>query len=1150
MRLQKLSLDRFGHFTDQHIEFGKATDAPDFHIIYGPNEAGKTTTMEAALRLLYGFPAREPYDFKHQRKNLQVSGQLEIDGQTHCYTRLPKRKGSLCDEKGVALPETALATHLAGLSLEDYRKLLCLDDETIERGGDEIAQAEGDIGRLLFSAAAGVADLSEVLSEVSESADNLWRKRATTTRIATLKRELAEVEGEIRQLDISASKWRTLKKQHTEALESEKSTRDVCKAHRIKISQIEASLRALPRLKELDSIQTRIAAFVSYPVRLDFDPEDLVTLQNDEAGLQADIKRLNSVIENTQMQLNELERTPELVALSGRLDDLDELRARDVTAAQDIERRRKEKEDQFSLMQNAVREIGADDTADPHSLVLSAADIERLVSLRDALRSAIMLLDSETREVEAVTERCDIAREKAEDFASQTTEDPVIGDLLEQFNIEHLSQAYSSALQSIATVEQSAARAMDDLTTGQTKFSILPTPASSTIKAQEWYEQHTELNRQISETGSALADHLEDCEARSAQLKQMESGNALVSDTQAGSLREKRDQLWQSHKDALTEATARQFEGAMQAHDAATESRIGHGSELGQLRQIEKSLTEATARFKTTEQRLSELKKQRTLIEHEVNQSVASVGIETVLTPAEWLQWMKHYDAAVELSKDIDDQKNQHQPTIERMQQLHPQLCDSLGISTPDIDTVIAKARTQAHTEKEDSVKRNALQEKLSEIELELSKRKKRLKKAEDEKQSAEEAWSAQMSLLFGNATIDSPTLADSLLQSIEPLRTLRENNNLYQRTAQRINAMEQDQAQFQKELTALCNSHKIPMQESAANTFLVLREQSREAREVESKAANLTEKLEKAKADLKNQTQELKQLTHRVKSISSIFPQSGAVDTLQSLRETAIKAQQVIDDRTDCDKLERVVTTEMNADSITDARNKLQNTSEAELQAEAEATKAELENATQQSDLAIEARTLAEKALSDIYGGAEIATLQERKATIELQLEDAAMQYLTLSLGHTLADTAIHRYRDKHRSSMMAATERCFTTLTQSRYPKLTAEPDAGKETLLAVDKAGISKRVDALSKGTRFQLYLALRAAAHEQMVNQGTRLPFFCDDIFETFDEERTSAACQVMEQIGQQGQAIYLTHHQHVVDIAQRVCTVCPTIHKIK
>ena len=130
-----------------------------------------------------------------------------------------------------------------------------------------------------------------------------------------------------------------------------------------------------------------------------------------------------------------------------------------------------------------------------------------------------------------------------------------------------------------------------------------------------------------------------------------------------------------------------------------------------------------------------------------------------------------------------------------------------------------------------------------------------------------------------------------------------------------------------------------------------------------------------------------------------------------------------------------------------------------------------------------------------------------------------------------------------------MTATERCFNTLTQGAYPKLTIEPDAGKETLLAIDKDGTSKRVDALSKGTRFQLYLALRAAAHEQMVNQGTSLPFFCDDIFETFDEARTSAACQVMEQIGHRGQAIYLTHHRHVVEIAQDVCSVSPKIHEI-
>ena len=63
------------------------------------------------------------------------------------------------------------------------------------------------------------------------------------------------------------------------------------------------------------------------------------------------------------------------------------------------------------------------------------------------------------------------------------------------------------------------------------------------------------------------------------------------------------------------------------------------------------------------------------------------------------------------------------------------------------------------------------------------------------------------------------------------------------------------------------------------------------------------------------------------------------------------------------------------------------------------------------------------------------------------------------------------------------------------------------------------------------------------------RGYACPFFCDDIFETFDEERTSAACRVMEQIGRTGQAIYLTHHRHVLDIARTVCDTAPVVHEL-
>jgi len=795
-------------------------------------------------------------------------------------------------------------------------------------------------------------------------------------------------------------------------------------------------------------------------------------------------------------------------------------------------------------MQNAARDISADDKTDPHSLVVSAADIERLAGLRETFRTAIKTLDTETNEVAELKDRRDSAKATADDVASQSTKEPVVSNLLDQFDIEHLSPAYSSAQQSIATVEQAATRAIEALTTGQTKFGSLPTPTISKIKAQEWHDRHSELTRKISETEGSLADHLEEAEARSAQLKKMESDLKLLSEAKADSLKKERDQLWQNHKDALTDKTARNFEGAMQAHDVATESRIAHSSELGQLRQIDQSFTEATARTAKTKENLAALNKDKTSVADEVNQAVAALGITTTLTPAELLQWMKNFELAVEKSKDVKDQKRHHQPAIDRMQQLHGELCSALNESTSDIYSVMSKARTIAGTEKETTIKLKSVNDKLSDAEQELATRKKKLEKAQAAKQDAEDAWSAQIIQLFGHSNN-----RESLLQTLEPLRALRENSDQYQRTAQRIEAMEQDQAQFQKELDALCDAHQFAKKDSARDTFQNLREQFREAIEIESKASSLNKQLEKAKEDLGTRTRELKQLGNRVNSIASIFPAGVAAVTLPALRTTATGAKQAISDRNECKKLEREIADELGVNSITEAREVLSNTTMAELNTEADNTKAELEIAAQQTDQAIEARTLAEKALSDVSGGNEIATLIERKATIELQLEDAAMQYLTLTLGHTLANSAIHRYKDDHRSGMMAATENCFATLTQGAYPKLITEPDGGKETLLAVDKEGTSKRVDALSKGTRFQLYLALRAAAHEQMVSQGTSLPFFCDDIFETFDEDRTSAACKVMEQIGQSGQAIYLTHHQHVIDIALKVCRVAPQIHKI-
>ena len=53
MRLSRLDLTRYGKFTNHSIDFGHAAAVrPDLHIIYGPNEAGKSTIFAAYLDLL------------------------------------------------------------------------------------------------------------------------------------------------------------------------------------------------------------------------------------------------------------------------------------------------------------------------------------------------------------------------------------------------------------------------------------------------------------------------------------------------------------------------------------------------------------------------------------------------------------------------------------------------------------------------------------------------------------------------------------------------------------------------------------------------------------------------------------------------------------------------------------------------------------------------------------------------------------------------------------------------------------------------------------------------------------------------------------------------------------------------------------------
>jgi uncharacterized protein YhaN len=1141
MRLRSLTLDRFGHFTDQSYDFGEAKDRPDFHIIYGPNEAGKTTTMEAVLRLFYGFPTREGYAFKHQRSNLQVSGLLEIDNQLRRFTRLPKRSGALLDDTGAPLPEAALAAHLGGLSETDYRNLLCLDDETIEQGGEEIAQARGDIGRLLFSAAAGVSDLSMVLEGVRDKADAIWRKRASKTRIAQLKRALAEIDKDIREGDTSASAWRGLKKAVSDARDVEFNLKQTRDALRESLQSVAAKRRALPLLLELDTLAARIAPFSDYPQQLDFDPEGLVELVARESQTKADIIRLAHEIDDMTATLATIKITPEAFDLIDQLDALDDLRSRDVTAGLDIARRRETVRETQSAMARTAADLGAAQDIDVQTLVLPQTAIARLDAAREAVQSADIAAKTEQREVAELTERWTRAKDAYDRATAACPDGQSITDILAGFDLDRLVPALTQARHAFQNAETQARETLRAL---GAQFDAIPPCPTSLIKAQTWAQTQIDLTRTIAQTETHLAQHLEDAAARQSQANAMTGTGTLIPDADAETLRVARDALWQAHRHSMSDDTARPFENAMNALDAAAASRVAQANELGQLRHIEQARAEAEARADQTAIRLTNLRDQGAQLQADIDRAAGAVGLSLPLLAAEWLDWVQKHGVAEQAAHTLTQLRATHQPVQERANQLLEALRPHLVGDTPDFENAIAAARTVSQAEQKHLHTADKARDIFEALDADLKRRIKKCDEKQSLKKEARDSWHAVVAELLGHALA-----AETLMSALTPLRDLREQDDKRADATQRVARMEQDQAQFKTLVTALAEVQNVALAETPSATFAALRNHADAARTAQRQAEDLGEKIAQARTALQEKQDILETLKQHVMAMGRVFPAGTHDNMLETLRPAVIQAQQVILDRSEHAKLELSLCSELGAANLGGVRQMLEGASAVALTAQGETLQSDLATIEDQLTGAIEARITTTQALAQVTGDDAIATLTECKATLELDLEDAALEYLELSLGHRIAQEAIRRYRDTHRSGMMAATERCFTTLTKGAYTLLITQPEGDAETLLAVDAAGTAKRAADMSKGTRFQLYLALRAAAHEQLVAQGTCLPFFCDDIFETFDENRTSAACRVMEQIGRTGQAIYLTHHRHVVEIAQKVCDTPPIVHEV-
>lgn len=1146
MRLKRLDLTRYGKFTDHAIDFGEATPgSPDLHIVYGLNEAGKSTAFSAYLDLLFGIPERSSYNFQHAYNVMQIGGALEFDGKTHELVRLKQRANALLDGRGQPVNEALLSSALGGLTRASYRTMFSLDEHSLRDGGEAIVESKGDLGELLFSASAGLADVSRVLAAAMEEAQQLHKKRARNTQLAELKQKLASLKSEREAIDTYASAYAALVA--TQA-QSEKLYHDVLaelSTARAQLTDLTAQLRALPLWRELSRLEKELVAFVELARPPRGWTALLPDLMRDETRLHTQANSLERTIERLEKDLSDIAVDPSVLSLSDRIAALEDGRARYRTAEDDLPKRRLSLAQKEAALAALLTSLGQSDHADPSSLVLRTATVARLRDLIETRSGIAATLQNAERELERTNRLLHEMQRRADQL---NTSGGSVGSTRRLESL--LSRLRKGDRQARLGVEE---RALLQMQSDLERDLATLAPWSGDIDALEavippdhrqlaaWRGQVEDLDRRLLRHGERMRElnaRLGEIEARLAALQS--SGEPLDDET-AAHLRDARGKAWAQHRAALNSETADAFEAVLLQDDRLTQARLLRANDLAELRQLRQEQYQISAALEREQAAIQTARDERqVLLEAVANalpvpeeprqdlyrqlsllESWSGRRKDCLAMAASLRQAQARQDA---LRAELDDDLSELQQAVA---DLGWPLSDRLDLrrAIDVVDEMLGQAISQA-------AERAGLDTRLADLARDVSERERELHDARRMDVTWQDAWNDALAETWF-ADEAEPAAVRAILDALAELPALvRDRDQLLQR----ITMMERDMQAFASDVDTLKHETGLTLGGRSvledANALARLKAEAEESRlRQASKAADLSAAREEQTrladqiAEHQAQREDMTRLfgVETLADVSARMEQSAERDRLER-RVSELREQILAELKLDTFDQAHVLIAQIDADDTT--------------RKVAELTE-RVDNLSERSRQVFADLTRARDRVDAVGGDNAVAQIEANRSTILAEIEELAIRYLKLRTGTLAAETALSIYREKHRSSMMTRAAQAFRQITRGEYAGLSAQPDKDREILIGVAKDGASKLSEAMSTGTRYQLYLALRLAGYEEFSAVRPSVPFIADDIMETFDELRSEEVFRLFGDMARLGQVIYLTHHRHLCDIAREV-----------
>ena len=1158
MRLRRLDLTRYGTFTDTSIDFGAADGKPDLHIIYGANEAGKSTLRAAINDLLFGMPERSDYAFLHDYKAMEIGAELDIGGHGLSVRRLKRRKDDLVDTDGRPAGRATLDAALAGMDRQTFEMMFSLDGDTLKQGGEELHRSRGRLGEALFAATSGLSAISAALEDVRTEAEAFFKPRGKKQRLNELIRERDALDARLKAVQVSAPQYRKLVETHEQARTALAQARREGDAVKKRLRQIERWQNAMRDWAKLRMSRERLAPLCDTPEISEETAARIHELDDQAARLRRDIEHVETELERLSAERETLAPDEALLAQAGRIDRLVRLETGFEEARQSLPGAENELAAERGRLAGTLEKLGFDARTDAHELLLPTPLVSQLsekIREYDGLATAL-----QTAREEAEHARAGLDEIKQNAQALGEPPDPaIIHQLRRDLRDARAAMDISSLEESVSNAQGACEAAFRELQpwTG-TAADLRALEAAHKEDLEQWRDalaRHTQARDQAQRRQAEHAERAAELRAASEALK---GETGLASEADLHSVRETRDARWRAHRDAISEGelkpiseTADAFEQAMAADDQARAARERHSNDAARLRQLATDIAQAETAAAQAEKARHAAQEAIDALQTEIDGLAGRLRLPAGWHPERIARWIEARERALSAQAEFESREAKLQRQREARNALYTRLAENLNAAGAEqvagmaFDALLDLAEAIAQQAETLEVKREQKREEWAKAKAQHETRQRRLADA----QQALEDWTVLWNELLGSCWLGSDGRHRGAAEVGEILSLLDD----LRASAQRCDSLERDIARWrvsEAEFVSLCNEVCAATgtsldEKDPGKALSTLRDGLKRAQDAQARREQTEQEIARLKETLANTRQNLARIDTELNGLLERF----ACPDIETLRGAIKKAAEKARIQSEIAELEDTLRTAFEGRALSEIEDELSACDADTLAVEAQERGAEIEAQDERIQQLYHAMKKAEEQVEGVGADEEAAALAEERRSLLLEIEAQTQRYLRLMAGTSAAEAALRLYRDKHRSAMMLNAAERFTSITGGRFTDLQSRPDKDGETLVAIKSDGGSLLVDGMSDGTRDQLYLALRMAGYQEFSGTREPLPFIADDVMQTFDDDRAQASLEMLGDVARLGQVIYLTHHAHLCSLARQAMQDAVTIHEL-